>query len=418
MQPRAEHTGARGRAATPGLRVSVDARPLDIEHLRSQGIGRYAHGLVGPLAQVAAERGGQLVLLRERRQGPAAFAGAQPARAPARPHGADIASAQVAIRTPRRPPLPAGLADWPEQVLLPLDLRRARVAVHHALSIYRAAVLAGVPTVMTMHDVAPLMWPQDHLRGGRTHRLLYAAARRARLLLAVSEVARRDVIAHLGVPPERVLCIPEAADERFRPTDPRPARDRLGLSGRYLLYIGGLATRDPRKNVEGLIDAFAAWWHSQQRSERLVLTGELGPAGEELRARAQRSGAPIAFTGFVTDEELPGLLCGAACLVTATRYEGFGLPALEAISCATPVVAFDAGAVPEVAGPGCLAVPDGDGVALMRAAGGVCDEPQLRERLAEDGRRHARRYSWRHTAELTWDAYERAAGPQGGGSSP
>ena len=389
--------------------MSVDARPLDIEHLRRQGIGRYAHGLLGPLAQVAAERGGELVLLRERRRGPAAFAGGQPGSAAAQARGARAAPARVAIRTPRRPPLPARLADWPEHLLLPLDLRAARPAIHHSLSIYRAALRPGVPTVMTMLDVVPLMWPQDYLRGGLTHRLLYAAARHARLLLAISKTARRDVIAHLGVDPDRVLYIPVAADERFRPTDPRPARDRLGLRDPYLLYVGGLATRDPRKNVEGLIDAFAAWWRSQQRSERLVLTGELGPAGEKLRARARRSGAPIAFTGFVADEQLPGLLCGATCLVTATRYEGFGLPALEAISCATPVVAFDAGAIPEVAGPGCLAVRDGDGAALMAAVARVCDEPELRARLSAKGLDHARGYSWRRTAELTWDAYERTA---------
>lgn len=380
-----------------GLRVSVDARPLDIESIRSQGIGRYAHGLLGPLAEVAAERGGELVLLRERTGTPAAFAG-------------PVAGADAAIRVPRRPPLPERLADWPEQLLLPLDLRRARVALHHALSIYRAAVFPGVPAVMTMHDVAPLMWPGEYLRTGIGHRMLYSAARRARLLLAVSEAARRDIVHHLGVAPDRVLCVPEAADARFRPSDPGPVRERLGLDGPYLLFVGGLATRDPRKNLEGLIDAYAAWRRSQGREERLVLAGRPGPATEELRARAERAGAPVTFTGFVADEDLPGLLSGAACLVTAARYEGFGLPALEAISCGTPVVAFDAGAVPEVAGPGCLTVPAGDTAALLRAAGRVCDEPDLRERLSARGGEHAQRYSWRRTAELTWEAYERALG--------
>jgi alpha-1,3-rhamnosyl/mannosyltransferase len=391
---------------TSALRVSVDARPLDIESLRAQGIGRYAHGLLGPLAEVAAQRGGELVLLRERTRAPAAFAG-------------PTAPAEAPTRVLRRPPLPARLADWPEQVLLPLDLRRARVALHHALSIYRAAVFPGVPAVMTMHDVAPLMWPDQYLRTGVAHRMLYRAARRARLLLAVSETARRDVIAHLGVPSERVLCVPEAADERFRPSDSRPIRERLGLTDPYLLFVGGLAAHDPRKNLEGLIDAYAAWRRSQAREERLVLAGRPGPATEELRLRAERAGAPVTFTGFVADEELPALMSGATCMVTSARYEGFGLPALEAISCGTPVVAFDAGAVREVAGPGCLLAPDGDGAGLMRAVARVCDEPGLRERLGEDGRRHSRRYSWRRTAELTWDAYERAQrDSQAGGSSP
>ncbi len=392
------------------LRVSVDARPLDIDGVRTQGIGRFAHGLLGALPAVAAERGGELVLLRERSISPGVFAG-------------EIGGG-VVLRQLRRPPIPNRLADWPEHLLLPIDLHRARVQVHHSLSIFRSALRPGVPSVMTMYDVIPLMWPDQYLRSGVLHRTLYRAARRTRLLLAVSETARRDVIAHLGVSPERVLCVPAAADARFRPADPRPARERLGFEDPYLLYVGGLATRDPRKNVEGLIDAYAAWRRAGSRPERLVLAGALGATGEALRAQAQRAGAQAVFTGFVDDEELPSLLSGAECLVTASRYEGFGLPALEAISCGTPVVAFDVGAVPEVAGPGCLAVLDGDGEALMRAVARVCDEPALHRKLSEEGLRHARRYSWRRTAELTWEAYERAAGGnagdtgQGRGSRP
>ncbi|MDQ3644403.1 MAG: glycosyltransferase, partial [Actinomycetota bacterium] len=134
-----------------------------------------------------------------------------------------------------------------------------------------------------------------------------------------------------------------------------------------------------------------------------------GPTGETLRARAERAGVGAVFTGFVADEDLPALLSGASCFVTASRYEGFGLPALEAIACGTPVVAFDVGAVPEVAGPGCLAVRDGDGDALMRAVARVCDDSALRRRLSTEGLAHARRYSWRRTAELTWQAYEHVA---------
>jgi len=387
-----------------GLRVSVDARPLDIEGVRSQGIGRYAHGLLGALPEVAAERGGELVLLRKRRMSRGVFAG-------------EI-SEGVAVRRLIRPPVGERFVDWPEHLLLPLDLARARAQVHHSLSIYRAALYPGVPSVMTMHDVVPLMWPDQYLRSGVMHRTLYRAARRARLLLAVSETARRDVIAHLGVKADRVLHVPEAADPRFHPVDPRPARERLRFDEPYLLYVGGLATRDPRKNVEGLIDSYARWRRAGARPERLVLAGPLGPTGDELRVRAQRAGADAVFTGFVADEELPALLSGASCFVTATRYEGFGLPALEAICCGTPVVAFDAGAVPEVAGPGCLAVPDGDGEALMQAVAQVCDEPTLRRRISELGRRHARRYSWRRTAELTWEAYERAAGAKHSASVP
>jgi len=377
------------------LHVTVDARPLDIEYLRAQGIGRYAHGLLGPLARVAAEHGGRLSVLRAPSGTPSPF-GAGPGE------GADV-------RRLRRPPFPARYADVLEQVALPLDLGRVRPALHHSLSLYRAPVYPRVPHVMTMHDVVPLMWPERYLRTGLLHKMLYRAARRADLLLAISQAARRDIVSHLGVDPVAVEYVPLAADERFAPADPAEFRGRLGLTGPYLAWVGGLGTHDPRKDVEGLVTSFAAWQHAEDRPETLVLAGGVGPAGRELERLAASSGARVAFPGFVPDEKLPALYSGARCFVTASRYEGFGLPALEAISCGTPVVAFRAGAVPEVAGAGALLVQDGDHPALMRAAGRVCDDQELRARLSAGGLEHAQGYSWRRTAQATWAAYERVA---------
>jgi glycosyltransferase involved in cell wall biosynthesis len=367
----------------------VDARPLDIEHLRAQGIGRYGHGLLGPLAEVAAERGSELVALREPAAGSAPFGAVAGARE----------------RALRRPPLPARAVELAEQVLLPLDLARTRARVHHALSIYRAPLVAPARVVVTVHDVAPLQWPSQYLRTGLVHRALYGAVRRAAAVVCVSSAARHDLLRHLEVRPERVHVVPEAAGERFRPTDPATARKRLGFDGPYLLYVGGLVHHDPRKDLAGLVDSFAEW--SAEHEETLVLAGAKGPEADALAARA--GGARVVLPGFVPEEELPALYSGAACFVTASRYEGFGLSALESLACGTPVAAYDAGAIPETAGPGALLAPPGDSAALMRNAGRICDEPDLRERLAGEGRRHASGFSWQRTAELTWDVYEAVA---------
>ena len=375
------------------MRVSVDARPLDIQHLRAQGIGRYAHGLLGPLAQVARERGDELVVLRDR-------------DGDGSPFGAIEGSEP---RLLGRPPTPARAVELVEQVLLPLDLARARTVVHHSLSPYRTPLASRARIVVTVHDVAPLQWPSEYLRTGLVHRLLYRAVRRAAAIVCDSRAVRDDLLRHLRVDPARVSLVPLAADEHFRPTDASGARERLALESPYLLYVGGLVHRDPRKDVEGLIDAFADWSRTEARPETLVLAGALGPAGRELQARARRTGARTIFAGFVPDAELPALYSGATCFVTASRYEGFGLPALEALSCGTPVAAYDAGAIPETAGPGAVLAPPGDARELMRAAGRVCDEAALAERLSAEGRRHAARFSWRQTAELTWDVYERVS---------
>ncbi|HVS29199.1 MAG TPA: glycosyltransferase family 1 protein [Solirubrobacteraceae bacterium] len=387
------------------LRVAVDARPLDIPFLRAQGIGRFAHALITELGPVAEERGGELVLLRARGGVGSPYGGTDEPD-----EGIDA----ISERRLRRPPVPRRLADFPEQFLLPLDVRRSGADLLHSLSIYRAVVAPGVPSVMTVHDLIPLMWPDQYLRTGLAHRMLYRAARRATRLIAVSEATRRDVIAELGVPAERIDVVHEAADKRFVAVDPTATLERLGIERPYVLYIGGLENVDPRKDVAGLIDAFAEWAHQRDRPETLVLAGGLGRAGAPLRERAERSSARIHFPGFVEDDDLPALYSGASCFVSATRYEGFGLPMLEAIACGTPVAAYDVGSLAEVCAPGALLLADvGNGSELMRAAERLCDEPELRSRLAAGGCEHATRFSWRRAAEQTWDVYERAAGTLG-----
>ena len=377
-----------------GLRVTVDARPLDLEFTRHQGVGRYADALLRVLPAAAAEHGGTLVLLRGSSSAGSAFGA-----------GVGAGARTVALR---RPPFPNRLAELVEQALLPLDLRRLGADVHHVLSIYRAPLRAGVPTVVTVHDVIPLMWPDEYLRTGAIHRMLYAAARRARRVIVPSRAVREDVRRHLGIPAERIAVVHSAADEHFVPTDASGLRDKLGLHDPYLLFVGGLTQHDPRKQEELLIDAFARWSREQSRPETLVLAGRLGPGGQPLMERAERLGASVKFTDFIGDDELPALISGARCLVTASRYEGFGLTVLEAISCGTPVACSAAGALPEVAGPGGLLSPPGDGEALMRSVQRLCDDEQLRARIAAAGLEHARGFSWARTAAATWAAYEAA----------
>lgn len=378
------------------LRVAIDARPLDIDFLRSQGIGRYAGSLIPELATVAAGRGGELVLLRSAEEGSGPRA------------GESSVPAEVDVHPIRRPPVPSRFADFPEQVLMRGDLRRARADVAHFLSIYRAAIRPGVASVITVHDVIPLLWPREYLRTGFVHRMLYRAARRATRLIADSECSKRDAVRHLGVDPERVDVVYLAADPRFRPTDPGEVPAALGIEGPYVLYVGGLTNDDPRKNVGPLIDGFAAWSRARSRPEALVLSGRLGPAAEPLRARARSAGARIVFTDFVGDDRLPALYSGARCFVSASRYEGFGLPQLEALACGVPVACFEAGSLPEVVGPGGLLDRTDDTEALFGAVERLCDDSELRERLASAGREHAATFSWRRSAEQTWDSYERA----------
>ena len=146
---------------------------------------------------------------------------------------------------------PSGQAGDPsEQLFLPWDLRRLGVQVLHSSSIYRAVPVPGVPWVVGLHDMIPLQFPEQYMRSGLLYRLMYVAARRADLILTVSERARRDIVARLHVADDSVVVAPGAADSHFRPipTD-EDFLSQLGIRQPYILYVGGLSERDPRKGV-------------------------------------------------------------------------------------------------------------------------------------------------------------------------
>ncbi len=377
------------------FRVAVDARPVDIPFLRRRGIGRFAASLLPELAAVAVERGGELLVLRERGGDGGEFATRR----------LEAASDRVRVVRLPRTPVPERAADLPDQLLLPIALWRRRPDLFHALSMYRLPGRPGVPAVVTMHDVIPLMRP-DQLKTGIVHGLLYAAVRRADRVIAVSEAGRRDLVAHLGVPADRVDVVHEAAAPQFVPTDPGDVARRLGTGEPYVLHVGGA---DPRKNLGALIGAFAAWARERSRPETLALAGPVRDVERaDLDARVRAAEGRVRHLGFVEDADLPALYSGARCVVMPSSYEGFGLPALEALACGTPVAAYDAGALAEVAGPGALLVADGAMAELLGAVERLCDDAELRERLAVAGRAHAATFSWRRAAEGTWDAYARA----------
>jgi glycosyltransferase involved in cell wall biosynthesis len=286
---------------------------------------------------------------------------------------------------------PAGLAHraghaW-EQAVLPVQAARAA-------ALYSPANLAPVRyrrNVLVIHDVAALRHPEAYSRPYVEYqrRLLPRLARDASALITVSEFSRADLIEVLGAPAQRVTVIPEGVDERFfADLDPAAAAARYGLAGPYALAVG---TMSARKNLGALDQAARSL---RDRGIELVLAGS-------DRGYLRGSQAGLRRLGYVHEELLPGLYAGAVALAMPSGYEGFGLPCLEAMAAGTPVVAADAGALPETCGDAALLVEPSDAAGFAEAlTAAACDE-RVRAQLIEAGRRRAAEFSWTRTAQLT-----------------
>jgi glycosyltransferase involved in cell wall biosynthesis len=276
-------------------------------------------------------------------------------------------------------------------VTLPRRLRKLRPAVAH----FQHVVAPGCPSpaVVTIHD---LSFERDPSLMSRRDRFFFRtmvprSARRADRVLAVSEQTKRDLVATYDIDPAKIVVTPNGVDPAFGPDG--PARD-----GRpYLLFVGALnARKDPVTAIEAL--------PLTNSDLKLVLAGPDKGDGKEARKAVERLGlgSRVEFAGHVEKAELAALYRGAECLVFPSRYEGFGLPVLEAMASGTPVVATAAGAIPEVAGDAAILVEPGDPAAL---ADGIERALADGDVLVKAGLARARRFSWRETARRTVDVY-------------
>jgi glycosyltransferase involved in cell wall biosynthesis len=218
------------------------------------------------------------------------------------------------------------------------------------------------------------------------------SARRAARVLAVSEKTKRDLIELYGLPGQKIVVTPNGIDPAFSPDGPSLDGDP------YALFVGAL---QPRKDPQAAIEALALLGDGDLR---LVLAGPDKGGRAEAERAASRNGLQgrVDFRGHVPQQELAALYRGAACLVFPSRYEGFGLPVLEAMASGTPVVATTAGAVPEVAGDAAILVAPGDPAAL---ADGVREALAKREQLVAAGLERARQFTWVETARRTLAVY-------------
>ena len=297
-----------------------------------------------------------------------------------------------------------------DAVMLSVEIGLRSADVYHSVQL-GLPLARRMRAVVTIHDLAPLRWPEHYLRLPHArvgHMWQYALAQRADAVIAPSQATADDVGERLRIPRERVHVIPEAVDAAFvappREDALRVMRDRFAIPERYVLYVGQF---DPRKNMDGLLAAFARA-AADDLALRLVIVGDVGKLATYLRAALERTAAPrerVIVTGFVEDATLAALYAGAECLLHAALLEGFGLTPLESLAAGTPVIGYRAGAVEEVVGDAGLLVDADDPDALGEALATFLASDALARDLRARAHGRAARFSWDAAAERTLALY-------------
>ncbi|HET8521752.1 MAG TPA: glycosyltransferase family 1 protein, partial [Thermomicrobiales bacterium] len=296
-----------------------------------------------------------------------------------------------------------------EHLLLPVASRRARVDLVHGPVNVIPRGLPG-PSVVTIHDLAFLQWPEQIPRRRYRYlaRELSASAKRATRILAVSEATKRDIVDQLGIDPGKIVCTPLGVDARFQPVSGDALNEFRAARGLDRPYILSVATLEPRKNLPRLLDAYAIV--AERLPHDLVLVGPEGWLTTTIHERLQRPALAdrVRVTGFVPDAELPAWYSGAELFAYPSLYEGFGLPPLEAMACGTPVLTSTSSSLPEVVGDAAIVVDPTETEAIAEGLLRGLTDQTLTDELRRRGPRRAARFTWERTAALTVAAYREA----------
>lgn len=307
----------------------------------------------------------------------------------------------VVMRTDRR-------LCW-QQWELPRRAKAARADILHVPG-FDAPRRKPCPVVLTVHDLIGMLFPANLPPISRFYWAwwLPRTIRWADYIIVDSEHTREDLRRLLGIPAGRVEVIALGVSSAFRPVEDQASleavRQKYCLPPAFILYVG---TLEPRKGLDTLIAAYRAW--AAQSPYDVVIAGKRGWYTESLFRQVAQLGLTqrVHFIDYVDAADLPALYSLAELFVYPSRYEGFGLPVLEAMACGAPVICSKAASLPEVVGDAALLVPANDVEAWAGAIRRVLESEALRAEMKAKGLAWAKRFTWEETARRTVQVYER-----------
>jgi glycosyltransferase involved in cell wall biosynthesis len=380
---------ARRASETLEMRIALDGLPLTAA---KTGVGHYTYELAQALA--SAEPSSQFEIV---------YPSTYKAIRPDEPIPPNLKLNRVRVG-------PLGRHWW--SAGLPRYIKRSKLELFHGTN-YDVPLWRRCATVLTIHDLSQLLHSETHEKRSvsRARRRLPLMSRTADAIITPTESVRADVCEHLKVSPAKVFAVPEAARDCFKPVvfaETANARRRLGIGDDFLLTVG---TLEPRKNFSVLISALAELASERPESTtQLVIAGGRGwlssPLFEAIEKSPVRS--RIVLTDYLHDDDLKALYSSCRAFVYPSIHEGFGLPPLEAMACGAAVIASRIPALEETTGAAALLFDPKNISELTRNILELLDNENARRELAAAGQRRAAEFSWKKTAQLTWNVYEAA----------